>query len=352
MKAKKNVLTLLISILSVVSSIGQTTTVLDGFLILKKIQFKGDFLYFTEYQSIKKIDVTLQNPIVITVVNGGLGSTQDIAIKDDYLYIAHDNKISKVNINSSTPGILIDVITNINTPYGICFDGNNLYISSNAGISKIDVTQTNPLITQVVNGLQGMIFAILVKDNYLFFSSTVSSIFPQQGISKIDLTLATPVIETVISGVADPKTFVMNGNNLIFSELGNLRISSININQQNPIVNVIADIPLGAYGLAIRNNILYLAEIFGIPNSRILSLDQPLSLNSFNPNDELIIYPNPVKDKIYFNNNKSFTYNIYNSLGQEIQQGLTNNNEIIIEHIPNGYYFIKINGIVKKFIKV
>lgn len=350
----KTIKAILISLftLFVLSAKGQTSTVLEGYHILKRIQFEGDFLYFTDYQSIKKIDATLQNPTVITVVDGGLDSTQDIAIKDDYLYIAHGNKISKVNINNDTPGILIDVITNINTPYGLCFEGNNLYISSDANVSKIDVTQTNPLITPVVSGLQGIIFAMLVRNNYLYFSSTVSSTFPQQGISKIDLTLASPQIETVFSGVADPKTFIMNGNELIFSELGNLRISSININQPNPTINVIADIPLGPYGLAVKNNILYLAEFFGIPNSRILKIDQPLSLNSYSTNDKLVIYPNPAKDKIYFTNDKPLSnYKIYNLLGQELDQGFTYNNEILIEHIPNGSYFININGVVVKFLK-
>jgi hypothetical protein len=336
----------------ILSAQGQTTTVLGGFHILKKIQFQGNFLYFTDYQSIKKIDVTLENPAVITVVDGGLDSSQDIAIKDDYLYIAHGFKISKVNISGSIPAPLVDVVTNISMPFGLCFKGNDLYIASNATISKIDVTQNNPTITEVVNGLQNMIFAMLIKDNYLYFSSTVSSIFPQQGISKIDLTQTSPVVENVISGVADPKTFVMNGNELIFSELGNLRISSININQQNPTINVIADIPLGPYGLAIKNNILYLAEVFGIPNSRILKIDQPLSLNSFELNDELIIYPNPAKDKINFTTNEAINnYKIYTLLGQEIEQGLIYTNEIPIEHIPNGNYFIKINGVMKKFIK-
>lgn len=351
MKTNKIILIALITIFHL-SAKSQTSTVLEGFLFLKKIQFKDDFLYFTDSNSIKKIDVSLENPPVITVVDDGLFSPQDIAIKGDYLYIAHGEKISKVNITSDTPVMPIDVITNISTPFGLCFVGDNLFISTYGMISKIDVTQTNPTITTVINGLQGITFSILGKDNFLYFSTTVSSIFPQQGICKIDLTMATPIIETVFSGVADPKTFVFNGNELIFSELGNLRISSIDITQPNPIINVIANIPLGAYGLAIHNNILYLAEFFGLTNDRILKIDAPLSLNSFYPVDDLLLYPNPANNVIYFlHDTSSATYTIYTLLGQEIEQGETHNNEIFIDHIPTGVYLIKINGLIKKFIK-
>jgi hypothetical protein len=351
MKTKQTILALFITFFSLHVK-AQTSVVLEGFHFLKKIQIEGDFLYFSDYQSLKKMDLTLENPPLITVVNEGLDSLQDFVIKDGILYIAHGYKISKVNISGPLPAPIIDVVTSIEMPLGLCFNGNDLYIASNGSIRKMDVTEANPSLTEVVSGIQGMVFAILVHDNYLYFSSTVSSTFPQQGISKVNLNQSPLEIETVFSGVADPKTFVMNGNELIFSELGNLRISSININQQDPSLNVILDIPLGAYGLAKRNNILYLVEFFGTPNGRILKMDSPLSVGSFNPNHEMIVYPNPAKDKIYFtSSNMSANYKIYNLLGQELEKGTAHHNEIDIMYLPNGNYFINIDGVLLKFIK-
>jgi len=67
------------------------------------------------------------------------------------------------------------------------------------------------------------------------------------------------------------------------------------------------------------------------------------------------IYPNPASDKIniIFNGENSTKANIYNILGVQIKEtALTKgNNTIDIKTLPNGIYFIKIEGSAFKFVK-
>jgi len=58
------------------------------------------------------------------------------------------------------------------------------------------------------------------------------------------------------------------------------------------------------------------------------------------------IYPNPVKDVLYFKNiiyQKEFHYEIYNTLGVLVEHGVCKNNSIITKNFPIGMYLIYCN---------
>jgi agmatine/peptidylarginine deiminase len=79
-----------------------------------------------------------------------------------------------------------------------------------------------------------------------------------------------------------------------------------------------------------------------------------LKINNINASD-LIIYPNPASDKIniYFNDKNSTKVYIYNILGIQAKEMQLSNgvNSIDIKELPNGVYFIKIEGRTYKFVK-
>ncbi|QDO95239.1 T9SS type A sorting domain-containing protein [Formosa sediminum] len=80
-----------------------------------------------------------------------------------------------------------------------------------------------------------------------------------------------------------------------------------------------------------------------------------LSINDFEvETNEIKIVPNPASDFIQLNKlNTKEIYTIYNTLGQEVKEGIVfENDKIDIKSLENGLYFLKIDGkTTMKFLK-
>lgn len=69
-----------------------------------------------------------------------------------------------------------------------------------------------------------------------------------------------------------------------------------------------------------------------------------LPTQSFNQN-ELVLYPNPVKDILAISNNESFTsFKIFNALGQIVKQDSLNGQTINLSTLSNGVYTLQLEG--------
>lgn len=96
--------------------------------------------------------------------------------------------------------------------------------------------------------------------------------------------------------------------------------------------------------------------IYNVSNNQSLTIvegDYPLSINS-EVFENFTFYPNPVKNKLYFNSSQVVTkVTIINMLGQEISSVDFNysDNSISLSSLMAGIYFAKveINGIIKSF---
>lgn len=89
---------------------------------------------------------------------------------------------------------------------------------------------------------------------------------------------------------------------------------------------------------------------FYIDDFKILQTSA-LSVNNFNKED-IIFYPNPANDKIYFKNiDGTKNIRIFDINGREINKYTTDQNELSLKNLSNGFYFMEINGTVKKLIK-
>ncbi len=93
-----------------------------------------------------------------------------------------------------------------------------------------------------------------------------------------------------------------------------------------------------------QNRLSYLDEYFGTL----------LSVNDVNSNNkESHIYPNPTRDKLYFDDSilsKTNAYTLYNSMGILINKGLINENSISTTGLTQGPYIIFLNNIAYKFV--
>ena len=67
----------------------------------------------------------------------------------------------------------------------------------------------------------------------------------------------------------------------------------------------------------------------------------------------LRVYPNPVGDVLYVETSEAqpSAYRITNVLGQTLMDGVLNATEIDVAHLPDGLYFITVNGLISKFVK-
>lgn len=68
--------------------------------------------------------------------------------------------------------------------------------------------------------------------------------------------------------------------------------------------------------------------------------------------EDITFYPNPVNDKIYFKNIDGIkNIRIIDLNGREINKYTTEQNELSLKNLSSGFYFMEINGTVKKLIK-
>ena len=78
---------------------------------------------------------------------------------------------------------------------------------------------------------------------------------------------------------------------------------------------------------------------------------QLASLNDFE-NGQVVLYPNPAQNVINIKNSiGDKTIRIFDINGRLVQQKKTASNALSITKLNQGFYFLEINGQIKKFIK-
>ncbi|XDZ53792.1 hypothetical protein FlaCF_0840 [Flavobacterium tructae] len=66
---------------------------------------------------------------------------------------------------------------------------------------------------------------------------------------------------------------------------------------------------------------------------------------------DIVLYPNPVKDILNVYNVENEEYKIFNISGQEVLSGIIQTGQINVETLPDGIYVIKVKDITERFIK-
>lgn len=145
-------------------------------------------------------------------------------------------------------------------------------------------------------------------------------------------------------------------NNIFSSEsLSNFISEQYNFLQTNKVYereslvysNYLFDSEDLSYSLTwLENRLEFLDIYFG----NILSINKEGSLAK----NDLIIYPNPATDRVYISSSFFLignNFKIYNNLGQVMIEGVIADNNISVERLKKGFYFIITGNSLQKFIK-
>ncbi|MEM5566021.1 T9SS type A sorting domain-containing protein [Psychroserpens sp. AS72] len=306
-----------------------------------------DHFYLSEFGQSRISKLTITDGVTSTIDLIQDENVRQMVIKDDQLYFASEfHGILKADLTETSLPITPVLLTNLSQPYGVAIHNNDLYFSdfSNGRIRKIDLlTNTTSL---VITGLSGP-SQLAIKDDELFIAEFIGD-----KISKINLTEATPVAIDVAIGINSPFAVTIKDNDLYFADTVESKIFKLDLDSTSPTIETVIYEASEVQGMNFKDNVLYLLETTKLS---MFDFQSSLSVEHYNSNDNLILFPNPSEESITIRNliNNS-AYVIYNNLGQEVKKGMItiNSKTIDINTLSNGIYILKLaNYEGVKFIK-
>lgn len=309
------------------------------------LAIKDNYLYFGGYDlnSIYKINLAegpSQTPIVVVA---NISGVMDLEFNGNDLYIAQFNggTIKKVDVSTTNP-ILIDVLSGLGAPAGLQFYNNYLYIGEAYGykISRINLSVTNPTKEEVVPYANSP-WKMKVYGNELYVAETFGN-----KISKLNLLDTNPVLVDVVTNINSPFCMDIKDNFLYYENNDPIKLSKIDLTSSNPIpidVNLVNWFRNNSQSRWIINN----GYLYRGGTTAIIKYDlNNLTLNDFENNELNEIYPNPASNYVTITNlKKEENIKITNSLGQIIKTLKVNSNGVInIEDLETGIYYIKLEN--------
>ncbi|RNC86861.1 MAG: T9SS C-terminal target domain-containing protein [Winogradskyella sp.] len=308
----------------------------------------GDDLYFSQIDgSINKIDITESNPNISSVATG-FSTILALANDGSSLYITENGagEISSYNLNDSSSSTLIN---NLSDPRGLGVYQNKLYYAEwlNGTISEINISSPSSPNTIISSSLGYT--PILINGSKLYYSSHF-----ENNISVIDLAQPNPVPSVVVSVPSNLFGLAMIGDELFFSQESG-KVSKIDVTENSPAIeDVITD--LGSnnpYGMVSSGDDLYVALS---TTGKIIrySTNNNLSTTEFESTDNVLVYPNPVNNKLIIESSDTISKVIViNQIGQRVIT--SNTSEINLSTLENGFYMLIIHNefgsITKKIFK-
>ncbi|MGH1387670.1 T9SS type A sorting domain-containing protein [Kordia sp.] len=348
---KKTVILILFLILST-NIFSQTTDVLTGLTQPISLTFKGNILYYAEYNGGNgKISmINVNTPIVPIEVIQNTDWSIGLIFNGGDLYFGQiiDNNLSKIDINNIPSGVT-EIISGIR-PYDFALDGNMLYISAYVEnkIFKIDISSSNPTLIEVVGGLSTP-YGIALHNDELYISE-----YDGNRVSKINITESNPTVQEVVTNVMGPSGLCFAGNILFIAEAEGNKVSHINVlANQSSVTETVSNLSEPS-GLAIYNDELYITEYTGNKISKI-GISSILSTSEVTvQNDRINLFPNPAVNFITIDGLiKLKEYKIFTVTGMKVYDGLLNASKTIdVSMLSSGIYVLSLeNGIRLKFIK-
>ena len=175
-----------------------------------------------------------------------------------------------------------NVLINLNNPNSIAISGNELFFSSWDGtISKFNLSENNPEIEVIVSNLPlYSLGSIALNGNYLYYSLVI----PGQ-IFRININENSPTHELVAENVRYADNIVFSNNLLFFTNSGAnysnyQKISKIDINDPTfPVINLTTSEYFNNFGLAIKDDYLYFSAVTKI--SRFNIYDSSPTVSTF-----------------------------------------------------------------------
>jgi streptogramin lyase len=342
---------LLLALLATFSVNAQTSTdYVIGLGVPTGIAFDGSGnLFVADYNAYKvtKIAPSLTQTTFISTLNA---SPQQIAFDGSgNLWIAGSGNFGN-EITKTTAAGVVTSYTATNSPYGIAIDasGNVYYSESNSGNIKKRTT----------GGVTSTFATDFSQPNGLAFDKLGNLLVADKLDGSVKKITPAGVVSTLISGMASPTNLVVAGN-------GDLYIST---GSQNRIWRFPAGATDGDQELFIRFNVnydtpaqmaIYNGSLYVSTSSstkKVIKITSPsLGLgDNAKPVNEISVYPNPVSDYLYIENNKDViieTIDLYDMTGRVVKKytpSEVQNDNISVSGLSSGNYILKINNTSKK----
>ena len=223
----------------------------------------------------------------VETVSTGLTNPLGMALDGNDLYIGEwgSGNISKLNISQSLPIPVTNVLSGLTKPTGIMVIGNFLYICAennlpgiSSSVGRIDLTATNPGIEAVASNLNtANITQAFSRNGNDLYVSTSSATGALAGIYKLDLAAPFPQAATQIVSNFPCSGMAIKDDVMYVGYFNGPTLFKLDLNQQNPVPQVLVSDLNGPDGLVFNGNYLYLSEAIGTTIKRI-DITQPVTV--------------------------------------------------------------------------
>lgn len=311
---------------------------------------KANELYYLESvgNKVSKVNLDSETPTPETILL--IDGADALTMKDNILYMATGKgKVVYADLSAETPVINELISSGLSSPRGLAIYGNFLFVADYYAHSlyKIDLsTETPELITVFDSGLSGP-EKMLVEGDLIYLSQSgyggkIYTFNPQD---------ETPVLNVIIDDASNdmPQGMCKVGNNLFVALAGIDRIGKIDLSATTPQIEFFITNVNNPGAIVFYNNNFYISEYHGNKLSKYPYIPTGLSKTFVN---EIVIYPNPCREKLYVKNIPAKAkYRIYNVIGKIEKSGVIIRQQIEVNELNKGLYFISINNKTFKFYK-
>ncbi len=314
----------------------------------------GNDLYIAENTANKiiKVDITAANPTPVTVADG-LSGPMRMTLNGNTMYVSSwGGNIFKFDITASLPTTATNVVTGLTNLVGAVLIGNELYVTElNANkIFKIDITANNPTPVDVITTGLDKPAGMVRKGNFLYVSS-----FSGTNIYRIDHTISKPTAEVFISStdLVGPTGLTIFGNDIYIADFNGGKYYKSDITAPTPSITPVLSGIGRPNATHFYNNKMYFIDS-SAGKVKVIDL-ATLSTNDNSDLEILKLHPNPSLNAISLKNlDKPENYQLFNSIGKMIREGIINPNEKIdTSNLTSGMYILLLKNSkrIAKFIK-
>lgn len=238
---------------------------------VNSLELYNNELYFTEESltpgdnSLKKIDITVENPTVNTVITG-LNNPQDIEFKDNILYISDKNTIYSIDVLSPLP-TLNPFVENVNVR-GIYVYDEFLYFSDGGTIKK--VLFSDPLNIFTETDSNQFVRDVVIYNNTLYMPVEEENKIVQHPISNFEEENTLTNLTEIANGLNSPNDLTII-NNILYVATED-QILSYDITVTNPTPTIIFTTP------SATANTLEVVSFFNILNGVLFVVSEKIDL--------------------------------------------------------------------------
>jgi len=325
----------------------QTTDVVTGINDVVRILLDGNNLYYSDDNSVRRVDITESAPTPELVIDG-LISPAGLAVNGNDLYVAEFSagRISVIDMSSETP-TREDFVTGLNTPNFLLLDGNFLYYSDNNDnvVARFDITAATPTAELIAtSNVNFSPLGMSIQGNILYMAQGLSN-----RVSKVDVTSGIIQPEDVVTSVNRPIGIQVRDNILYVSEFLDDKISFKDLSTSGPLTIDLVTGLLGPTDIAINDTTIFIIEK---DENKISKIENVLGLAE-NVTENFSVYPNPTTNIINISNlTEDSPYSIYDVTGKVVAKGIVSPLESIdVSALTSGNYMLQLNNTSIKFIK-